>query len=155
MSKWVSTAFLICVFSIASWSRLDAQESEHAALDTLTIQTSSGPSVFHIEVMRSDEERERGLMYRRFMPADRGMLFDFKPEQTVMMWMKNTYISLDMLFISRDGHIVNIAENTEPLSERIIPSAVPVAAVLEINAGTVARLHIHRSDQVIHPMFRQ
>lgn len=132
---------------------IHAQDASAPHLDDLKIITISGTHIFHIEVMRSDEERERGLMYRRFMPADRGMLFDFLPEQPVMMWMKNTYIPLDMLFISHDGHIVNIAENTEPLSERIIPSGGLVAAVLEINGGVVARLHIHKGDRVQHSMF--
>ena len=70
---------------------------------------------FAVEVMRTDAEREKGLMFRRFLPEDRGMLFDFKTEQPVMMWMKNTYIPLDMIFMKRDGTVSHIAENAEPV----------------------------------------
>ena len=96
-------------------------QTAQAGLETLQIVSSGGKTHrFSVEVMRNDEERARGLMFRRFMPADRGMLFDFKVEKPVMMWMKNTYIPLDMIFVARDGRIVSIAENTEPLSERRI-----------------------------------
>ncbi len=132
-----------------------ANESAVDGLEVLTIQTASGNQTFSVEVMRTDEQRERGLMYRRFMPANRGMLFDFKTEQPIMMWMKNTYLPLDMVFISRDGHVASIAENTEPLSERIISSAGPVFAVLEINAGEAARLKIKKGDLVRHPLFKR
>lgn len=125
------------------------------ALETLTFKTVTGDHAFSVEVMRTDQERARGLMYRRFMPADRGMLFDFKTEQPVMMWMKNTYISLDMVFISRAGVVVNVAANTEPLSERIIPSGAPTYAVLEINAGVAAKIGLKPGDRVDHPLFRK
>ena len=85
--------------------------------------------------MRTDEERAQGLMNRRYMPAERGMLFDFKEVQPAMMWMKNTYIPLDMVFIRKDGTIARIAENTEPHSTRTISSGEPVLGVLELNAG--------------------
>jgi uncharacterized membrane protein (UPF0127 family) len=88
------------------------------------------------------------------MPADRGMLFDFKTEQPVMMWMKNTYLPLDMIFISRDGHVSHVAENAEPLSERIISSNGAVYAVLEVNAGTAAKLGIKPGDRVEHVLFK-
>ncbi len=124
-------------------------------LETLTFQTAGGPAAFKVEVMRNDAERERGLMYRRFMPADRGMLFDFGREQNVMMWMKNTYIPLDMVFISRAGVVVHIAENAEPLSERIIPSDAPTYAVVELNGGAAKKIGLKIGDQVDHPMFRK
>jgi uncharacterized membrane protein (UPF0127 family) len=106
-------------------------------------------------VMRTEAEREKGLMFRRFMPADRGMLFDFKSEQSVMMWMKNTYIPLDMVFIRRDGTVSHVAENAEPLSERIIPSDGPAYAVLEINAGLARQLGIAPGDKVRHSLFNR
>ena len=122
-------------------------------LETLRFKTASGDHAFSVEVMRTDAERAKGLMYRRFMPTDRGMLFDFKVEQPVMMWMKNTYIPLDMVFMSRDGTAVNIAENTEPLSERIIASGAPTYAVLELNAGVARRIGLKVGDHATHPMF--
>jgi uncharacterized membrane protein (UPF0127 family) len=103
----------------------------------------------------TDEQRSRGLMFRRSLPAGHGMLFDFKSDQVISMWMRNTYISLDMIFIRNDGTIVRIAENTEPLSERIISSGGPVRAVLEVIAGTSRRLGLGPGDRVAHPMFRR
>jgi uncharacterized membrane protein (UPF0127 family) len=103
--------------------------------------------------MRDDEGRSRGLMFRRSMPADHGMLFDFEQVAPVAMWMKNTYLSLDMLFIRPDGTIARIAADTEPQSTRVIPSGEPVLAVLELNAGTAARLGIKAGDWVKHPTF--
>lgn len=122
-------------------------------LETLTLVTSTGEHVFKVEVMRTDEQRARGLMFRRHMPADRGMLFDFKTEQRVTMWMRNTYIPLDMIFITRTGAVINVAEDTEPLSERTIPSAAPAYAVLEVNAGIARRIGLKAGDQVRHGLF--
>jgi hypothetical protein len=122
-------------------------------VETLVISTAQGARSFEVEVMRTDEERARGLMFRRYMPADRGMLFDFKETQPVMMWMKDTFIPLDMLFIRKDGSIARIAENTEPHSTRTIASGEPVLAVLEINGGVAAKLGIKAGDRVQHPLF--
>lgn len=122
------------------------------ALEPLTIETAGGPRALQVEVMRTDEQRQRGLMFRRHMPEDRGMLFDFKTEQPVSMWMKNTYLPLDMLFIGKDGKVTSVAENAEPMSERIIPGGT-VLGVLEVNAGVAARLGVKAGDEVRHPMF--
>ena len=92
-------------------------------------------------------------MYRRTMAPDHGMLFDFEAVAPVAMWMKNTYLPLDMLFIRADGTIARIAADTEPLSTKVIPSGEPVLSVLELNAGTAARLGIHAGDRVEHPLF--
>jgi len=96
-----------------------------AGLEKLEIDTASGAHQFEVEIAQTDEEREKGLMFRRFMPADRGMLFDFKTEEPVSFWMKNTYIPLDMIFVSRAGIVTRIAAGAEPLSERLIPSGEP------------------------------
>ena len=93
-------------------------------------------------------------MFRRTLAPDAGMLFDFEREQMVSMWMKNTYLSLDMLFVRADGIIHRIEASTEPLSERSISSGAPVRAVLELNAGTAARLGLRPGDRLIHPLFR-
>ncbi|HWP25048.1 MAG TPA: DUF192 domain-containing protein [Xanthobacteraceae bacterium] len=124
-----------------------------AELQPLEIVTGNGVHVFAVEVARSDEERARGLMFRKELPEGRGMLFDFSPEQEVLMWMKNTYVSLDMIFIRADGRILRIAENTEPLSERTISSGGRVRAVLEVVAGTARKLGIAPGDRVAHPLF--
>ncbi|WP_245412096.1 DUF192 domain-containing protein [Methylocella silvestris] len=128
-------------------------DSAGAKLEPLEIVTPTGPHAFLVEVMRTEVGRERGLMYRRSMPQDRGMLFDFGVEQPIQMWMKNTYLPLDMIFISRSGKVVGVAENAEPLSETIIPSRAPAYGVLELNAGAAARIGLKIGDSVRHSMF--
>ncbi len=125
------------------------------ALDRNTVEIASktGVHVFTVEVADTEPARARGLMYRRDLPDGRGMLFDFFREQPVGFWMKNTYIPLDMIFIRADGRIASIAENTEPLSEKVIPSGTPVRAVLELKGGTARRLGIEPGDQVANPIF--
>ena len=126
------------------------------ALETLSIATQGGQKQsFRVEVARNDADRAQGLMFRRTMPADQGMLFDFGRVEPVSMWMQNTYLSLDMLFIRPDGTVARIAANTEPLSTRTIPSGEPVLAVLELNAGTAAKLEIRPGDRVEHSIFKR
>ncbi|MDJ1157039.1 DUF192 domain-containing protein [Chelatococcus sp. SYSU_G07232] len=132
---------------------LAAIAAQAQSLETLGVVTASGRHAFSVEVMRTEAERARGLMERRHLPADRGMLFDFGSVQPVSMWMQNTYIPLDMLFIRADGTIARIAEHTEPMSTRIIPSGEPVLGVLELNAGTATRIGAKPGDRVEHPIF--
>jgi uncharacterized protein len=101
-----------------------------------------------VELAIDPDQREQGLMYRRQMAPDHGMLFDFGETRRVMMWMKNTYLPLDMLFISADGTVRTIHEDAVPLSQAIIDSKEPVAFVLELNAGTVKRLGIKPGDRL-------
>ncbi len=124
------------------------------ATDDLVIDTASGPHHFTVEVMRSRDELERGLMFRRKLAADSGMLFDFGPMQPVSMWMKNTYLPLDMVFIAADGRVVSVKRGAEPLSEAIISSGGEVSGVLEVNAGTAARIGVQAGDRVEDPMFK-
>src|SRR3990172_12849880 len=93
-----------------------------AGLQTLEIASRTGVHAFAVELVDNDGDRAKGLMYRKELPEGRGMLFDFHRDQEVSFWMQNTYIPLDMLFIRADGRILRIAENTEPLSTRMIPS---------------------------------
>jgi len=122
-------------------------------LESLEIVTSTGPHNFSVEVMRTPEELEKGLMFRRFLPDERGMLFDFKVEKPVMMWMKNTYLPLDMIFIAKSGKVVSITQHAEPMSEKIISSGKPTYSVLEVNAGTVSKIGLKVGDEVHHPLF--
>jgi len=124
-----------------------------AETQTLEIVSKNGVHVFSVELANTDAERAKGLMFRKTLPEGRGMLFDFDREQPIAMWMKNTYISLDMIFIRGDGRILRIAENTVPLSTRVIPSGGPVRAVLEVIAGTARKLGLAPGDRVAHPMF--
>ena len=127
-----------------------ADESSQSGLQQvpLTIRASNGPHPFTVEVARTPEEQARGLMYRTSLATDRGMIFPFDPPQDASFWMKNTLIPLDMLFIREDGTIANIAENTVPLSLEMVPSAGPVAAVLEIPGGRSAELGLKAGDKV-------
>jgi uncharacterized membrane protein (UPF0127 family) len=120
---------------------------------TLEIVSKTGVHVFAVEVVANDADRAKGLMFRKELPEGQGMLFDFQRDQEIAMWMKNTYIPLDMIFIAGDGRIRRIAENTEPMSERIIPSGGPVRGVLEVIGGTARKLGIAPGDRVAHPMF--
>ncbi len=127
--------------------------SRAADQQTLEIVTKSGVHVFAVEIAVTNEQRARGLMYRKELAEGRGMLFDFTPDQEVSMWMQNTYVSLDMIFIQGDGRILRIAENTKPLSEAIISSNGRVRGVLEVVAGTAKKFGIGPGDRVAHPLF--
>lgn len=124
-----------------------------AEMQPLDIVTANGKHNFSVEVARTREEQDKGLMFRRELPDGQGMLFDFTTEQTVAFWMENTYISLDIIFINGDGRIRRIAENAEPLSKTTIPSDGPVRAVLEVIGGTARKLGIKEGDRVVHPIF--
>ncbi|AOF88481.1 DUF192 domain-containing protein [Sinorhizobium sp. RAC02] len=115
----------------------------------LAIITKDGKShAFTVELAVTPRQREQGLMNRRDMAADHGMLFAFGETRQVFMWMKNTYLPLDMLFLAKDGKVRAIKENAEPLSESIIDSQGPIDYVLELNGGTVKRLGIRAGNRV-------
>ncbi len=124
-----------------------------AEFEPLEIATQKGVVVLEVEVARTPETRSSGLMFRTSLPDRQGMLFDFEEDQPVFMWMKNTYIPLDMLFIRSDGTIARIAEMTTPLSTQTISSGEPVRAVLEIAGGAAAQLGIAPGDHVSHDLF--
>ena len=122
-------------------------------LTSLTIASSGVTHEFKVEVADNAESRRIGLMHRRELADDHGMLFDFKESRFVSMWMQNTHLSLDMLFIDRRGLIRSIAESTVPYSTAHIHSATPVWSVLELNAGTAKRLGLRPGDRVMHSIF--
>lgn len=132
-------------------ARAEAPGVVAQALEPLTFETPSGARVVAVEVARSEPQRTRGLMGRRFMPEDRGMLFLFDRPQIISMWMKNTYIPLDMVFVGQDGRVVSIAANAEPFSEAIVSSSGPAVAVVEINGGVARRMGMRVGDRVRHP----
>lgn len=124
-----------------------------AVLEPLEILTSRGPVRFQVEIAADDASRARGLMYRKSLAPDRGMLFDFHTPRPVSFWMRNTYISLDMIFIRADGRILSIARNTTPLSDEGVPSGGAVRAVLELVGGRAAQIGALPGDRVIHRIF--
>jgi len=152
MIKRVAVA--VSLVAVAAGLAASPPTARSAEQQILEIASKTGVHVFSVELAVTDEERTRGLMYRRSVPQSYGMLFDFKRDQEVTMWMRNTYVSLDMIFIQSDGRIRRIAENTETESDKIIPSGGQVRAVLEVAAGTARKLGIEAGDRVATPIFR-
>ena len=147
LKGWLAAILVITGCAVAS------APAGAASFQPLEIVTRNGVQVFSVEMATTEEEKQTGLMYRKELADGKGMLFDFSPEQEVSMWMKNTYVSLDMIFIRADGRILRIAENTEPLSTKIISSQGPARAVLEVVAGTAQKYGIRPGDRVGHPLF--
>ena len=120
---------------------------------TLVIETADGRHAFDIELALTPAQQSQGLIFRRQMAADAGMLFFHRREKVATMWMRNTILPLDMLFVATDGRVVHIVERTVPYSLENISSGGPVLAVLEINGGTASRLKIRTGDRVLHAAF--
>ena len=125
-----------------------------AAIEQVSIVTDQTATLITTEIADTEELRNRGLMFRHVLPGGHGMLFDFGKPRPAAMWMKNTYMSLDMLFIRADGTVAAIAENTEPLSQQTISVQEAVRGVLELPAGTAKKLGIRRDDKVFHRIFK-
>lgn len=121
--------------------------------EKLTIETSNGPFDFTIEVADETHERQKGLMHRTEMDPKHGMLFVFDSLQIVTMWMQNTPLSLDMIFVKPDGKVATIASRTTPFSTDVITSRVPVSHVLEVNAGISTLIGLKVGDRLVHPTF--
>ncbi len=134
----------------AFWAWLGAGAAHAEGLDILT---ASGPHHYDIEIAADEPTRERGLMERRTMAADHGMLFEFPERAPVTFWMKDTYLSLDMVFIDADGTVRRVVERAKPMSEALIPSELPVTGVLELNAGQAAAIGVKPGDKVEFPFF--
>jgi|SRR5680860_386906 len=121
--------------------------------EAIQINTAQGSFHFTAEIAETPQQTERGLMFRQTMPPTHGMLFDFGDPRLVTMWMKNTPLSLDMVFLSRSGEVVHIAERTKPFSQAIISSGGAVSAVLEINAGVSKLIGLKIGDRLEHRIF--
>ena len=117
----------------------------------LVATTASGKQQFYIEVADDDSERGRGLMFRKDMPDNRGMLFVFETSRPVGFWMKNTPMPLDMVFIRQDGTIASI-QQAEPFSEAVVSTPAPIRFVLELKAGTAAKRGVKEGDRLSHPV---
>ena len=148
MMKRTVVPALMAAFGLAASAFADPM-----AITPLSIETDDATHTFTVEIADDQEEISFGLMERESMAENAGMLFDFNPPRDPQMFMKNTLIPLDMLFISSDGTIEMIARNAVPGSLRTISAGIPVAAVLEINGGRAAELGIEPLDTVIHPLF--
>jgi len=119
--------------------------------ETLTISTSSGKTDIATEIAVTPAEQEIGLMFRTSIGDNDGMLFVYGKPQVITMWMHNTYVPLDMVFMARDGTVSRIEAEAEPLSDRVISSATAAAAVLELKAGTARRIGLKAGDHIESP----
>jgi uncharacterized membrane protein (UPF0127 family) len=154
-------AICVALFVFASWPAMNALfQFVPAAVakmrqDRLSVVPAGGGEerAFTIEVATTEREKALGLMFRTELGDSEGMLFPYPAERPLQMWMHNTYIPLDMLFIRADGTIARIEEHAEPLSDRVISSGPAVLAVLEIAGGAAARLGIKAGDKVRYPIF--
>ena len=143
-------ASLVAFFFLAVAPLAAMAGDEHA----LTIETAEGEShAFSVELVVTADKQRRGLMYRTELADDAGMLFFYRGCELASFWMKNTYISLDMIFIEADGRIARITEEAEPETLDIHQSGVPVNGVLEVKGGLSRRLGIAEGDYVRHPWF--
>lgn len=131
-----------------------APAAEAFRKDKLTLATAAGSHIIEIEVAETSEQKTLGLMYRPHVPSNTGMLFPYDRPQELSMWMRNTYASLDMVFIKGDGVIHRIEYGAEPMSERVIGSQGQVTAVLELAAGEAKRLALKPGDRVLYKAFK-
>jgi uncharacterized protein len=158
-TKWIVALFVAALLGVTGWSlssNLARERGKEAVmqsrLERLEVAGPSGRHAFQVEVMRTAEEKARGLMFRQYLPEDRGMLFDFQREEPVSMWMRNTYIPLDMVFIRADGTVNHVHARAQPLDETPISSNGNVRFVLEINGGIAQKLGIRAGDKVTHQL---
>lgn len=127
--------------------------ADERTLSPLVIDTAGGAKQFQVEIADTGDTRRQGLMFRRELAKDTGMLFNFRRDEVISMWMKNTLIPLDMVFIDRQGRIVRVHARAIPGSLAGITSAKPARAVLELAGGSAARHGIKAGDLVRHPIF--
>ena len=145
----IQRLILACALMLVSAATLAA----NLPRDTLLVETASSQYRFEVEVADDPTERAEGLMYREALADNAGMLFLYPKPQPVEFWMKNTPLSLDIVFVREDGTIARIAESTTPMSEDLIPSGEPVVAVLEVKAGTMRQLGVAAGDRLRNPTY--
>lgn len=131
------------------------QRADGVHRETVVVQSARGPVTFYAEIADDEAERARGLMFRREMAREHGMLFLFEEPAQQSFWMRNTHLSLDLIFITEEGRILNIVARATPYSDASIRSRGPAIAVLEINGGLSEELGLAEGDQVSHPFFRR
>ena len=143
-------AIIVTVIIALSAFEFPGNASKAATITCSIYRGDALIKTYDVEVVDTEASFRKGLMYRKKLPEDKGMIFDFAIPRITSFWMKNTYIPLDIIFIGIDGRIVNIAENTTPLSEELISSNAVVSAVLEINALQVKKYGIKIGDEVVY-----
>lgn len=143
-----ATVAVLCVTVFA-----DVSAASSVPRERVVIETASGEVVFTVELARNAEERARGLMHREHLTPGTGMLFDFRTPQRVRMWMRNTLIPLDMLFVNAGGRIVHVEHQAAPHTLHPRGPDEPVLGVIEVPGGTARAAGIREGDLVRHPLF--
>ncbi len=158
--SWKTIAAAVAAGALASLGGCAQSEQQDkgaggAAVQTevVTIETEGGPVRINAEIADDEQERNRGLMFRQSLGDNEGMLFHFQEPEMASFWMRNTIVSLDIIFIGVDGRILNIADHTTPYSEDSIPADGLTRGVLEIRAGRAEELGIRPGDRVRHRIF--
>jgi len=151
---------LVALVALLIAAQLSADTTDTAQLDrvfprsTMQIATSNARlHTFKTWIADTDQRRARGLMFVKSMADDEAMLFIYPEQIRASMWMKNTFIPLDMLFVAADGKVMHVVENTEPQSLKTIESTTEVIAVIELKGGTASKLHIAKGSRVMHAAF--
>ena len=151
LRRFFQSVLALGLLALVFAASANAQGTEFP-LSELTVVTADGKRHdFQVELALTHDQRAQGLMHRKSLAPDAGMLFIYEIERPISMWMKNTYISLDMIFIGYGGEIRRVVEGTKPLSLDSISSNGPARGVLEVPAGTAARLGIRPGGRVLHP----
>jgi len=162
MMRDVSLKLLKLAFAVVTCAAFGLAAAQEGAIEPLEKFPQSKLQIatpdarvhtFSVWIAADSPHREQGLMFIKSLPDDAGMLFVYPTSQPIAMWMKNTYISLDMLFIRADGRVARVESNTKPHSLKNIESGENVLAVLELKAGTAAKLNIRAGAVVMHPAF--
>jgi len=142
------------IFALTPYEPLDITKSQSLPVSVANIITYKGNYEFNVELADSHKSRTIGLMHRVELLDSRGMLFDFKKNRVVTMWMRNTFIPLDMIFLSNVGKVKRIHKDAQPHSENFISSDYLVRAVLEVSSGTADRIGLRVGDQILHRIFQ-
>ncbi|MEE8295686.1 MAG: DUF192 domain-containing protein [Sphingomonadales bacterium] len=154
MPRFQTLFFIFFLFSCTPANSYQDGRPQSLPLEALSVETAGGTYKFQVQIAQTVEQKQIGLMFRNNMPAGEGMLFTYKYPEVAGFWMRNTYISLDILFVRGDGTIANIARNTTPLSLDMVSSNGHIIGVLEINGGLAEKLGIEPGDKILHPFFQ-
>ena len=148
----ILASVLISLLFLAGPS-LASEEVVRLPVEQVIVTSDRGDIAFATEIATSDETRSRGLMFRRSMGEREAMLFHWPSPRVVSMWMRNTYLSLDMLFVTADGTVVHVQADTVPESLQVLSAGREVSAVMEVVAGTAAKLGIRPGSRLKHRFF--
>ena len=151
-AAWLAPLLLLLFVSCGQTDQVARAAEPPEGLIPLSIETATGSHDYLVEVAVTAEDQARGLMFRQKMAPDRGMIFPHDPPRPAAFWMKDTYLPLDMIFITADGHVESVAADTVPLSTQSYRSQGPVAAVLELNAGEAARIGLRPGDRISYAL---